>query len=223
MPITVFPTTSASADRTTFGDLKADLARPVNPDDPTVLAIAGDAVIAALKAYSRYNWPWDVVSQDISIVSGTELYTLNQKFKLPVSCYLLDGASRPDKRLGYMIYASFLEAYSQNWDGEPRLYTIPNAFEGGQVQFYPRPTATYTARLHYYRMGSYRFRDDSTPLEIPDYADEPIRAWAWYEFMMRLGGAANLARVPEARRAALNSRAELVALVNSRGDMVGPA
>ena len=223
MPITVFPTTSASADRTTFGDLKADLARSINADDPTVLALAGDAVISALKIYSRFNWPWDLISQDISVVSGTDTYALAQKFKLPMAAFMLDGSSRPDKRITYIPYGAFLESYSANQDGEPRLYTIPNAFESGQVQLYPRPASTYNIRLHYYRMAAYRFRTDDTPLEIPDYADEAIRAMAWYELLKKLGGNANIARLPSARADAMSARAELVALVNSRGDVLGPA
>jgi hypothetical protein len=35
-------------------------------------------------------------------------------------------------------------------------------------------------------MAAYRFRTDDTPLEIPDYADEAIRAMAWYELLKKL-------------------------------------
>lgn len=222
MPITVFPTSSASTDRTTFGEMKADLARSINPDDPTVLAMAGDSIITALKVYARYNWPWDLIYQDIPVVSGTDTYALAQKFKLPMAAYLLDGSSRPDKRLAWIPYGAFLESYSANQDGQPVLYTVPNAFESGQVLLYPRPASTYTLRLHYYRMAAYRFITDETPLEIPDYADEPIRAWAWYELLKKLGGSGNLNRLPSARADAMAGRAELVAMVNSRGDMLGP-
>ena len=223
MPITVFPTGAASADQLTFGDIKADLALSINPDDPTVLAIAGDAVRSALLVYSRYNWPWDVIDQTISIVSGTDTYALAQKFKLPLSCYLLDGSSRRDKKVYYMEYASFLEEAGSNQDGEPRLYTIPNAFESGTVLFYPRPTSAYTAKLSYYRMVAHRFRDDAMPVEIPDYAVEPVRAWAWYEMLKKIGGSGNIARLPSARADAMAARSELVAMVNSRGDMQGMA
>ena len=223
MPITVFPTSAASSDRTTFGELKQNLARAINPDDETTLQIAGDSIVTALKVYARFNWPWDVVSVDISVVSGTELYSLPQKFKLPISCYELDGGGRPKRRIGYIPYASFLESYQQNQDGAPELYTVPNAFEAGQALFYPRPTSSFTAKLSYYRMGAFRFRDDSEPLGVPDYADEPIRAWAWYEMLKKLGGAGNINRIPSARSDALAARAELVALVNSRCDMLGPA
>lgn len=222
MPITVFPTSSASTDRTTFGALRADLARSINPDDPAVLAMAGDAVVTALKVFSRYNWPWDLIYQDISVTSGTDTYALAQKFKLPMAGYLLDSSSRLDKRLRWIPYGSFLESYSANQDGQPVLYTVPNAFESGQVLLYPRPSQSYTFRLHYYRMTAFRFRTDETPLEIPDYADEPLRAWAWYELLKKLGGSANIARLPSARADAMAGRAELVALVNSRGDMLGP-
>ena len=221
MPVTVFPTSSASTDNTTFGDLKGELARSINPDDPTVLAIAGDSIISALKVYARWNWPWDIVEQTITISSGTDTYPLAQKFKLPVAAYLLDGSSRNDKRMGYIPYQAYLESASTNQDGQPHLYTIPNAFESNTVLFYPRPSSAYTARIHYYRMTAFRFRDDNAPIEMPDYAEEALRTWAWYEMLKRLGGAANLSKLPSARADAMAARAELVAMVNSRGDMLG--
>lgn len=214
----VSPTGAAATDRRTFLELKNELAMAANPDDEVTLAIAGMAINAAIRSYNRYNWPWEVLEQDISISSGTESYALTQPFKAPLSCYLLES-SRPHNRLGFIPWTSFINEYSHDYDGQPTIYTLENVHENSQITFWPRPQSSYTARLWYYRRTPV-MKNDSEPFEALPEAEEAYMAWAWYEFVKRLGGDW-LNRLGTAYADARSARAELVAMVAERGDQIG--
>lgn len=209
---------AAAADRRLLGEIKTELARPYDDSDPVNLALAGDAWRSAVRAYNRFCWPWERLTVDITVVAGTATYSLPAAFKAPMGAYMLSG-SRESQRLGWLPYDSLIAEYALNQDGSPRLYTQYNEFETGTVQLWPRPTSSGTARIFYFR-NTPADKDDNTAVEAPDYAVEAMMDWARY-LMVTYKLAGEGGRVQAARADALQSRAELVQMVNARHDSVG--
>ena len=222
MPLTgpgIFPTTTTAIDRRTFGDCKAELARPMNPDDENTLAIAGDSINSAIRAFNRFLWPWEILTQDISFTSGVETYRLDVPFKKPLSFYYTDSNGRRIRRIHWQPYDSFVLEYGLKSDGSPAIYTMRNEFETGLLTVAPRPISSDTAQLDYYRSTPTLQRDE-TPIEMPEYALEAVMQWAWFEMYKRMPGRERL--IPQARLDAASARAELVGLCALRGDQTGP-
>lgn len=222
MPLTgptIFHTSASSDGRRTWGELKRELARPVNDNDDGVLATASDCLVSAVRALNRFIWPHERLTVDISLVSGTDTYALPSAFKRELACYLLDNGRR-NVRLLYMGLEEFLGNYSLKQDGQPNIYTFENIHETGRITFWPRPASAYTARLSYYRRSGSRYQD----AEVPDWDEEfeeVVVQWAWMEMVKRMPGGENQAKLAAATRAAMQARAELVQAVTSRGDSVG--
>jgi hypothetical protein len=215
----VSSSTSPAQERRRLIDLKSELARGYNPDDANTLALAQDAINAAIRVYNRYNWPWEVMSHTLAIASSTSDYTLPTWFKAPLALHLT-SSGRKNKRLGYIPYDTFVTEYDLKRDGEPFLYTVKNHHETGQVTLYPRPGSAYTAEIDYYRRTPL-LTSDQTPCDFPPEAEEGVMAWAWYEFAKRVGGDFGAARIATAYADARNARTELVAMVAERGDQQG--
>lgn len=215
----VINTGAAAPDRRVFRDLKAELARGSNPDDETTLAIAGDAINSGIRAYNRYLWPWELLAHQATLATNDDTVPLPQSFKAPCSAHLLLNG-RKWKRLGYMPYETYLAEYDLTATGEPRLYTLRNQFESGEAIFWPRPMSAYTAEINYYRRTP-TLRNDDDPIDLPSEAEEAVMAWAWYEFVKRLGGEFAAGKLGSALAEAQAARAELVALVALRGDVAG--
>jgi len=220
---TIFHTSSAGDGRRTWGELKRELARPVNDNDDGVLATAGDCLTSAVRTLNRFIWPHERTQVDITIVSGTETYALPSAFKREMAGYLLDGVGgRPTQRLVHMGIEEMLGSYSLKVGGKPTLYFFQNIHETGQVTFLPRADSDYYARLWYYKRSGSRYND----AEIPDWDEEfeeVVQQYAWMEMVKRMPGSENQGKLADARRAAAQARAELVQAVTSRGDSVGIA
>lgn len=215
----VVSTGAAASDRRLFGELKAELARGYNADDETTLAIAGDAINAAIRVYNRFNWPWEILTHQLTLSTNVDTYALPQPFKAPLALHLL-SSSRKNKKLAYFPYESFVAEYDLKQDGEPRYYTLKNTHETGLVTVWPRPQSAYTAEIDYYRRTPI-MRSDSHPLDVPQEAEEGILSWAWYEFVKRIGGEFGASRIGAALSEARMARSELVYMVSERGDPVG--
>jgi hypothetical protein len=193
----------------------------VNDNDEGVLATAGDCLTSAVRTLNRFIWPHERLQVDISIVSGTDTYSLPSAFKREMAGYLTDSG-RPNHRLAYMAVEEALGEYSLRIDGKPVAYYFQNIHETGQVTFLPKPNAAYTARLWYYKRSGSRYRDE----EVPDWDEEfeeVVQQYAWMEMVKRMPGSENQGKLADARRAAAQARAELVQAVTSRGDSVGLA
>ena len=217
---TIFTQTTTASERRTFAELKRELSQPFNPGDPHTVALAADSMNAAIRIYSMWEWPWEITTADnITLTSGQRSYALPQSFKKPLEAYLLRN-NLEHQRLVYEPYDTFCSRYSQEENGQPTSYTLRNVFEDGQIHVHPIPTSTYTMRVRYYRRTPTMVHDD-TPVEFPPEAEQAIMSWAMYEMFLRLGGTHNLQRVTVQRQMALQARAELVAMVNDRGDNTG--
>ena len=222
MPLTgptIFHTSASGDGRRTWGELKRELARPINDNDDGVLATAGDCLTSAVRSLNRFIWPHERLSVDLSLTSGVATYALPSAFKREAACYLLSGG-REDIRLSFVPIDELHGAYSLKQDGQPTIYTLVNTHETGQVTFWPRPSSSYTARLWYFRRSGSRYQDS----EIPDWDEEfeeVIVQWAWMEMVKRMPGGENQAKLRDARQAAWTARAEYVQSLTSRGDSVG--
>ena len=217
-PIVVH-TGAAADERRRLIDLKSELARSYNADDESTLAIAQDSINSAIRSYNRFNWPWEVLTHSITLSSDVDAYALPSPFKAPLSAYLLNSGRR-DRRLGYYPYDTFSTEYSTRADGEPRVYTLKNVHETGQITFWPMPKSSYSASIDYYRRTPILTSDES-PIDVPPEAEEAIMQWAFYEFVKRVGGEFGAARIQTAYAEAREARASLVAMVSERGDTEG--
>src|SRR5688572_29990081 len=174
----IVPTGVAAGDRRTYGELKAELARMYNPDDANALAVAGDAINQAIRVYNRYNWPWEVLTHQVSVVADVDSYPLPQPFKAAMSGYLTDSG-RKHQRLAYIPYETFVAEYDLKQNGGPYYYTLKNTHETGQVTVWPRPQSAATAEFDYYRRTP-MLKSDAAPLEMPGEAEGAMMQWAAY-------------------------------------------
>lgn len=183
----VVPTGSEASGRRTLLDIVDELARPVDPDDSTIRALAGDAFRAAVRTMNRKGlWPWEIMDEDITITANEKFSTLASAVKKPLAMHYTNGAGgNPDQSIGYMAYDRFVEQYTLDVSGQAHTYTLPNLWETAQVRWFPVPTANDFARFNYYRVTPAP-RVEAEPVEIPDYASEVYVAFAWYEFLKRL-------------------------------------
>lgn len=215
----VVATGGQSEGRRAFSDVIDELSRPIDASDTTVRALAADAFRAAVRRMNTKGlWPWEIQEEDITILANTRLSTATGAVKKPLSMHLLNQAGgTEDQPVSYVPYDAFLESYTLNLSSEPAVYTIPNLFETGQIQWYPTPNANDNARFAYYRVTPIP-RAETEPVEIPDYVTETYMAIAWAELMKRLPAGQ---RVIDPTLALTESRMafrELSAHVNTSGD-----
>ena len=186
----IVSTGTESAGRRAFSDIVDELARPYDASDTTIRALAGDAFRAAVRTLNRKGlWPWEVLDEDITLTANIDKYTLSGPVKKPLAMHYLSASGGVrDQSIGYVPYDRFLEEYNLNVTGTACLYTIPNLFETGQVQFWPIPSGADNVRFSYYRVTPAP-RSDTETVEIPDYALEAYMAYAWLELSKRLPAA----------------------------------
>jgi len=180
----------AQSGRRTFLDVIDELARPVDADDSTVRALAGDAFRSAVRIVNRRGlWPWEILDEDVVLVAENQFSTLSGTVKKPLAMHYTNGQGGViDEHLNYVPYSTFVEKYTANIGGKPHTYTIPNLFETSQVRWYPIPSSADYARFTYYRVTPIPHTESET-IEIPDYATELYMAYAWVEFIKRLPSA----------------------------------
>lgn len=215
----VVTTGTAASGRRTLLDIMDELARPVNADDATIRALAGDAFRAAVgKMNIKGNWPWEYQDEDIVLTANRPTSTATGAVKKPLAMHYLDesGGTR-DEPLGYQPYDQFMERYSLDVSGSPYIYTIPNLFETGQVRWYPTPSAADNVRFTYYR-ATPAPRNEQEAVEIPEHALTPYMALAWYEFMKRLPSAQRPYPITVALSDAHMAFRDISVHVNSPGD-----
>lgn len=215
----IVSTGSQATGRRAFSDIIDELARPVNVGDTTVRAMAADAFRAAVRTMNRKGlWPWEVQEEDLTVTSGLKFSTATGAIKKPLSMHFTNGAGgRENQPVCYEPYDSFLERYTMDIDSEPTVYTIPNLFETGNVQWYPVPSANYDARFAYYR-ATPAPRAESESVEIPEYVIEVYMAFAWCEFVKRCPSAKAIIDLAAATGNATQAFRELSAHVMTPGD-----
>lgn len=215
----VVATGTEASGRRTLLEVVDELARPVNADDSTIRALAGDAFRAAVRRMNYKGlWPWEFMDEDVAITQNERFSTIASAVKKPLTMhYTTSSGGVTDQRIGYSPYATFMEMFSHNQTGQPDTYTIPNLFETGQIRWYPTPSANDTARFTFYRVTPAP-RVETETIEVPDYAIESYMAFAWYEFVKRCPQAKNIISLQAAREDAKTAFREMSAHVVSSGD-----
>lgn len=214
----IFSSSSQAPGRRTFLEMKSELARPYNANDETALAIAGDAINAAIRRYNRRLWPWDILTDTLSFDADEDTQPISLTFKKPLAAHILDS-SRKNKRLAYEPYESFVESYDLKQDGQPVIYTMKNVFRDGLLTVWPRPQSAYTIEVDYYARIPLMKQDDD-PYEGPPESEEAVMAEADYIYLSRRPGTSGT--MLQAKRADLETAwRELVAFAAVRGDAVG--
>lgn len=132
-------------------------------------AMAADSIAATAEMWTIKNqWHFLLNRQVISVLAGTDRYTLNGTFHKPFSMRLTGTLKRP------LVYQpqQFIDAVTndQTVQNDPEVYTIidddadfSSASEVQKVQFYPIPRANDTALLRYYRV----FSGTADPIDVP--------------------------------------------------------
>jgi hypothetical protein len=215
----VSPTGAKATGRRTLLEIIDELARPVNAADETVRALAADSFRAAVRTINRKGfWPWEIQEEDVSITANTPLSTVTSAIKKPLAMHFLDeAAGTEDQPISYMPYDKFLESYSLDITSEPYIYTIPNLYETGQIQWFPTPGSDDNARFAFYRVTPIP-RNETEAVEIPDYATEMYMAEAWVEFVKRCPAARSALDPGISVGKAHMAFREMSAHVNSPGD-----
>lgn len=216
----VFPTGTQSTGRRTLLDIVDELARPVDADDSTVRALAADAFRAAVRKMNYKGcWPWELQEEDIAITaSDRHSSTQSGAIKKPLSMHLLDSSGgTEDQLVSYCPYDKFLEQYTLDLSSEVTVYTVPNLFETGQIQWYPTPSSNDNARFAFYRVTPAP-RTEQEPVEIPDYATEAYMSIAWMEFLKRCPAAKRFIDYAGALQESKAAFRELSAHVTATGD-----
>lgn len=183
----VVSTGTEAEGRITLAEAAADLARTVNPDDTTVLAIAKDAIRSAVRTLNRKGcWPWEYQEEDVVTTAGSPYVTVTSDIKKPLALHWLTAAGGVEERhLAYVPYDVYREKYTMNVQSDPLFYTVPNMFESGQIRLYPIPNRAVNLRLSFWRVTPAP-RNDTETIEVPDWAFEAYMSRAWYEFCKRL-------------------------------------
>lgn len=215
----VAPVGVAGGGRRTFLDVIDELSRPLDADDATVRAVAGDAFRAAVrKMNTKGLWPWEVQEEDLTITANEKFSSAQSAIKKPLSMHYLSAAGgTEDQSISYIPYDEFVERYSFNLTGEASVYTVPNLFETGQVRWFPTPSGNDNVRFAFYRVTPIP-KTESEPLEIPEYAVETYMAAAWVEFVKRLPVAQQFMPMATAYAEWKSAFKELSAHVNTPGD-----
>lgn len=214
----ILPTGSHATGRRTLSDVVDELVFPIDDDDK-IKAFAADAFRSAVRRMNfKGCWPWELQTEDLTITNGVRTVSILGAMKKPLSMHLLTASGGTEnKKLGFIAYDVYAEKYSLDYSYEPTAYTIQNFFETGQVIFWPKPDATYYARLNYYRVTPSPKLDNDT-IEIPDYAIEAYMAFAWYEFLKRLPSAQRPFDIAVALGASRDAFREISAHVVRTGD-----
>ena len=206
--------------RRTLLDIVDDLSRPVNASDTTVRAMAGDAFRAAVRIMNRKgNWPWELQDEDITQTIDSAYTTVAGAIKKPLAMYYLDSDSLPYQRICYEEYERLLETYDLAYSSKPTVYAIGNFFETGQIRWHPIPVAAENCRFTYYR-ATPAPRNESEPVEIPDFATEAYMAYAWLELCKRLPAMRSILPITVAQEEAKQAFREISAHVNIPGDRI---
>lgn len=205
--------------RTPLREVIDELARPVNVDDSTVRALASEAFRAAVRVMNRRGlWPWEILDEDLNITAGNPFATATGAIKKPLAMHYLNGAGgTPDERIAYTPYDIFLESYTLDISGHAHTYTVPNMFESGQVRFFPVPDSNDYARMTYYRVTAAPKTEEAS-IEVPDWALEVYKSFAWVEFLKRLPPSQQAIPLAVAMEDARQAFKQLSAIVASPGD-----
>jgi hypothetical protein len=158
------------------------------------------------------------MDEDVAITADAASSSVASAIKKPLAMHYLSAAGGVrDQRIFYVPYAIFIERDNLDITGQPSIYTIPNLFETGQIQWFPIPSTADNARLTFYRVTPIP-RAESETVEIPEHALGVYTSFAWFEFLKRLPGEQRPFPIEIAAAAATAAFRELSAHVATQSD-----
>lgn len=165
----------------TRGDAALELSEYVGGGQrPEALERAGRAWDAAVREFNSVAWRFNLTIQDITLISNPETpnYPLDDFVRTPLNVQMIDSTGKTRVTVDWIPFSQWLNVRSDQTSGGPvpRLYTMRNLHEEGEVIFDPRPagTLTYpTARLYYLKWIEIQPSDGGF-LDVPPDVDEAI-------------------------------------------------
>jgi len=124
----------------------------------------------------------------ITLVDGTQTYSLDSAFKKPYFAILLDTSSQPDHTLTYKDDAAFAHwAEDQEQTGRPEWYTLRNHYDDGLISLYPVPdssaAASWTLIVNYFGRIAV-IQDTSAGIDLPEECEDVLVLGGQY-FLLR--------------------------------------
>jgi len=165
---------------------------------------------------NKREWHWTKANNaNITLVRGTQTYTLPTAFDKASFARLMDTSSKPYLDLIYKDDNDFSHWLEPQTDtGPPQYYFLRNAFSDGLVSVYPIPDTSaaskYTLQVEYFgRIVSFT-DDQTTRADLPEtVSDTLVIGGQWCLLRERERG--NMQAVIEARDAFLDSERLLIA------------
>ena len=154
--------------------MTAAVARIVGGEDEPL--VRGSATAAINRVRLRLNgMDWNftkTTNSDITLVDGTQTYSLSTSFKKPSFAILRDTNSKPGRTLEYKD-----DAWLADWlpvqteTGDPLYYTLRNAQEDGLISLYPVPetsaAANWTLQVEFYKRIPV-INDNTDEVDLPE-------------------------------------------------------
>jgi len=119
------------------------------PSDTSLADSFIDYINGALdRIATRERWPWLLVSENITLVTGTAAYELaTSSAKKIRHVHLLDTADKEKSALQYKDPKTFLLDHADRaTNGSPGFYTVFNMIADGKIDLSVPPDANFTAK-----------------------------------------------------------------------------
>lgn len=171
-----------------FLEIKQDVVRYVRKDinEEEVLAVAGGAVIDAIRKVNVRNWSWQNKSHSFgfSEVSGI-YYNLPEDFRTQRQLNLLYADGTIAGTIGYKdpkTFDGFRGVYNDSGAGYPQCYTVFSPYVSGQLVLDKAPNASF---IEQHPSGELRYFArvvepalDADPITVPPEVEHVIRWFA---------------------------------------------
>jgi len=167
-------------------DLVSQVARIVGGEsEPLIRAQALDCINRVRLRMNKRNWRFQkYTNAAITLVSGTQTYSLDSTFKSPSHVQLLNTSSEPEHTLRYVDDAWLAQNRERQTDtGRPQWYWMRNTFQDAQISLLPIPDSgaatDFTLRVeNYERIAA--VADSDVAVDIPEEAGDVLIAGGQY-------------------------------------------
>lgn len=153
----------------------------MGPSDADVATIAKEGINEGFLRLNTRKWTWARISEDLTLVTGTQEYAIGGTFKAVRSCETLNAAGEVNGQLGFVDPKNFEDVFpNRSVSGSPSAYTIFNEFDNGKLTLSCPASAGYVAvykklRLRYWRRTN-TLTGDSSLSTCPSEC-EPFLVW----------------------------------------------
>jgi hypothetical protein len=205
MAITPGNQTSQTPANQAFSVMKTEVARYVKaPNSTEILGVAGDGINDAVRRLNGRIWEWNFTSEEITLVGDQKEYDVNDTIKLPRHLELLNSSDvASGGRILYMAPKEFLVRFTdRTGSGEPRLNTVLNPRNYGQLTFNQAPSSSWVAKNPKARHWYYRYLQTLSAagdtLAVPNDVERVI-LWSAKQYVAEMYGSTQQIQVATAR------------------------